>query len=223
MPARPKANRSLRLLLVDDHKIVRMGLREVFATAPWLRVVGEAESVAGAIAEADRHSPDVVLMDLRLPDGDGVQACRAIRAAHPQTQVLILTSFNDSDALFAAIKAGAAGYLLKRSEPERLIEAVQTVAAGGSLLDSEVTKPVFDFLRDAAGLQPRDPLGELTPQEQRILPLLADGRTNREIAAALSLSPYTVKAHVGHILEKLHLSRRVEAATYFVRRDRETP
>ena len=203
--------------MVDDHAVVRLGLTALFRTTPHFAVVGEAATAAEALVEARRTRPNVVLMDVRLPDGSGVEACRAIRSEHPDSRVLMLTSFADDEAVISAVMAGAAGYLLKNTEPERLIEAVETVARGESLVDPRVASALFERLR--RGSSPADdPLSILSEQERRILPLIADGKTNREIAAELFVSEHTVKAYVSAILRKLHLTRRAEAAAYISRR-----
>jgi two-component system response regulator DevR len=213
---------NVKLLLVDDHQIVRLGLRNLFETVPHFLVVGEAGSVAAAVVEARRCRPDVVLMDVRLPDGSGVEACREIRSELPHTRVLMLTSYADEQAAIASIVAGAAGYLLKQTDPERLIEAVELVADGGSLLDPAVTETVLHWMQRAGGEALDDPLAGLSEQERKILPLIAEGKTNREIATALYLSEYTVKTYVSSLLQKLHLARRSEAAAFIARRQPRT-
>ncbi len=213
MPASP-----VKLLLVDDHRVVRLGLRALFETVPQFVVVGEAGTVAEALVAARQGQPDVVVMDVRLPDGSGVEACREIRSERPRTRVLMLTSYADEDAVVASIMAGAAGYLLKQSDPDRLIEAVEIVARGGSLLDPAVTQTVLQWIQRLGTRAIEDPLLALSDQERRILPLLAEGKTNREIAAELYLSEHTVKTYVSNILQKLHLSRRAEAAAFIARR-----
>jgi len=202
----------IRLMLVDDHKVLRIGLASLFHTVPGIEVVGEAGSAEEAVEVANRTQPDVVLMDVRLPDGDGIDACRAICSERPQTRVLMLTSYPDEDAVIASIMAGAAGYLLKQTDPERLIEAVERVAGGASLLDPEVTRAALEFMRRGTTRHADDSLAGLSDQERRILPLIAEGKTNREIGVALSLSPPTVKTYVSSIFQKLHLARRSQAA-----------
>ena len=209
--------RRVTLLLVDDHNIVRLGLKALLRTVPHLVVVGEAGTVAGGVAEAQRLRPDIVVMDVRLPDGTGVEACREIRSLLPFTRVLMLTSFADEEAVISSIVAGASGYLLKETEPEQLIEALDTVAGGGSLLDGAVVKTVVDWMRRIGSSEPKLP-DALTEQEQRILQLIAEGKTNKEIAAALFFSEHTVKAYVSRILHKLHLARRSEAAAFIAGR-----
>lgn len=205
--------RILRVLLVDDHAVVRRGLRSLL-TQPRIEVVGEADSVRTGVEEANRLTPDVVVMDLRLPDGSGIEACREIRASLPDTKVLILTSYADEDALFSAVMAGAAGYVLKDLDPGRLQEAVRTVGDGGSLLDPSLTSTLLSRLRKGMGGHPADDLfSVLTPQEDRILEFIADGLTNREIADRLHLSEKTVKNYVSEIYSKLNVERRSQAAT----------
>jgi DNA-binding NarL/FixJ family response regulator len=207
----------VKLLVVDDHAVLRLGLTALFGDVPHIAVVGEAGTAAEAVAEARRCRPDVVLMDVRLPDGSGVEACREIRAERPATKVIMLTSYADDDAVVASVMAGAAGYFLKQTHPERLIEAVETVAGGGSLLDPEVTEAVLGRLRQLAAPAHDDPLTALSEQERKVLPLIAEGKTNREIAAALALNEHTVKHYVTRILRKLRLTRRVEAAAFAAR------
>jgi DNA-binding NarL/FixJ family response regulator len=224
------ATSRIRVLLVDDHQVVRMGLAALFSTVPRVEVVGEAGNVAESIAEARRCHPDVVLMDVRLPDGSGVEACREIRSERPETAVIMLTSYNDEDAVIAAILAGAAGYLLKGTNPARLIEAVDAVARGESLLDATATQVALTWLRRLATpapapagsdvAPPADQLTSLSEQERRILPLIAAGKTNRQIAGILFLSESTVKTYVSNILQKLHVASRAQAAAYIARRQR---
>ncbi|MBI3979196.1 MAG: response regulator transcription factor [Chloroflexi bacterium] len=211
------ASSQVKLLIVDDHKVVRLGLATLFATVPHCSVVGEADSAAQAVAEADRCRPDVVILDVRLPDGSGVEACREIRSQRPETRVIMLTSYADEDAVIASILAGAAGYVLKQSNPERLVEAVRIATAGGSLLDPAITRPVLEWLRHLGSPATRTSVAGLAEQERRILPLIAEGKTNREIAAVLSLSEHTVKTYVSNILRKLHLARRTEVAALITR------
>ncbi len=209
----------VRLLIVDDHEVVRLGLATLFKAQRRFAVVGQAGSAAQAVAEARRCRPDVVIMDIRLPDGSGVEVCREIRSERPQTAVLMLTSYADEDAVVASIMAGAAGYLLKQVPPSQLVHAVETVARGGSLLDPAVTRSVLGWMQ-RVGDSAADPLAQagLSEQERKILPLIADGKTNREIAAELCLSERTVKSYVSNILQKLKLSRRTEAAAFVARR-----
>jgi two-component system response regulator DevR len=208
------SNSELRVMLVDDHAIVRRGLKAVLQERPEITVVGEASSVSEAIAEAERLEPDVVVMDLRLPDGSGVEACREIRSQHPEMSVLILTSYADEDALFSAVLAGASGYVLKDLNPHAVQDAVITAGHGGSLLDPQMATRVLERLRRGEGGHPADDaFATLTPQEERILDLIGDGHTNRQIAEQISLSEKTVKNYVSQIYSKLHVERRSQAAT----------
>jgi two-component system response regulator DevR len=212
----------IRVLLVDDHAVVRLGLRTLFERTGRIEIVGEAATVTQAIVEARAQRPDLVIMDLRLPDGTGVEACREIRSERPATRVIMLTSYSDEEAVVSSIVAGAAGYMLKETPPRRLIEAVDTVAGGGSLLDPGVTQVILDRLRRSAQGGVDDPVAAagLTTQERNILPRIAEGKTNRMIADELGLSERTVKTYVSNLLQKLHLSRRAEAAAFAVRQRR---
>lgn len=207
---------TIRLLLVDDHEVVRVGLRTLFSAAGHFEIVGEAGTIAAAINESRTHIPDVILMDLRLPDGSGADCCRVIRSELPSIRVVMLTSFAEQDAVLASVLAGASGYLLKQTPPARLIEAVEVVARGGSLLDPSITALVLDWVQKQAETGAADPLSRagITRQERHVLPLLAEGRTNREIAEELALSERTVKTYVSNILQKLRLSRRSQAAAF---------
>jgi DNA-binding NarL/FixJ family response regulator len=208
----------IRLLLVDDDGIVRVGLRAVCGTVPHFAIVGEADSRAQAVALARTCRPDVVLMDVRLPDGTGVEACREIRSQWPRTRVLMLTAYSDDDTVVASILAGAAGYVVKHTPPERLVQAIELVANGGALLDPAVTGVVLQRLRQGGMPEANDPLCGLSEREHEILSFIADGKTNREIAATTGISEYTVRNHVTKILQKLDRTRRTEAAAFFVRR-----
>jgi len=177
-----------------------------------MNVVAEASTVQQAVALARDTAPDVVLMDVRLPDGDGIDACRAILLERPETRILMLSGYADDDAVIASIQAGAAGYLLKDIQPERLIEAVERVASGASLLDPQVTGRALDFVRHGGQPEARHPFAALSEQERRIAVLIADGKTNRQIGAELSLSPHTIKTYVSNMLQKLHLSGRSQIA-----------
>ena len=202
----------LRILLVDDHEIVRRGLKTVLEDNGDFVVIGEAGTVKQGVAEALRLKPDVIVMDLRLPDGSGVEACRQIRARAPGSKVVILTSYTDNDALYSAVMAGAAGYVLKDLDARQLRETLTTVAEGGSLLDPKMTTVVLERMRLGATRHPADdPFSTLTPQEDRILSLIGDGLTNREIAGQVNLSEKTVKNYVSHIYAKLHVERRSQA------------
>jgi two-component system, NarL family, response regulator DevR len=204
----------LRLLLVDDHEVVRQGLRALIERRPAFLVAGEAGTVAEAIAAARHLQPDLVLMDVRLPDGSGVEACRAIREELPATKVVMLTSYPDEEAVLAAILAGASGYLLKEIRGRDLVAALESVGRGDSLLDPAVTERVLARVRRMAAGDAQDELAELTSQERKILLLVAEGKTNREIAAEVFLSDKTVKNYVSSILSKLGLQRRAQAAAF---------
>src|SRR5437764_8744272 len=205
-------------MLVDDHEVVRSGVRALLQASDDIVVTAEAGSVREAIDEAERSRPDVVVMDVRLIDGSGIEATREIRARRPKTQVIMLTSFADDEALFASIMAGAAGYVLKQIKSGELVRAIRTVGRGESLLDPAVTKPVLDRLRKGKHLMRDEKLARLTGQEERILGMIADGHTNREIGTSLKLAEKTVKNYVSTILSKLEVARRAEAAAYLARK-----
>jgi len=207
-----------RVLLVDDHTIVRQGLRMVLESEEDLQVVGEADTMRGAIDAAVRLRPDVILMDVRLMEGNGIEATREIRARTTHARVIIVTSFDDDEALFAAIMAGASGYLLKRIDAAQLVRAIREVANGRSLLDPAVTDRVLQRLRRDPSSMKDDKLARLTAREDGILRLVAEGKTNAQIAKVVHLSELTVKNHVSTILGKLEVARRTEAAAYLVKR-----
>jgi len=198
-----------RILLCDDHEVVREGLRGLIARQDGMSVVAEV------VEAAARTKPDVVIMDVRLPDGSGVEACRTIRETRPETKVIMLTSYADDEALFASIIAGASGYLLKQTRGQAVVDAVTAVASGRSLLDPDVTGKVLERVRQGRGDDPA--LASLTEQERKVLAGLAEGHTNREISEMLFLSEKTVKNYVSRILDKLGLSRRAEAAAYMAK------
>jgi DNA-binding NarL/FixJ family response regulator len=204
-------------MLVDDHEIVRDGIRAMLETQDDIIVATEAGSVRDAIDEAARTRPDVIVMDVRLTDGSGIEATREIRAARPATKVLMLTSFADDEALFASIMAGASGYVLKQVKSNDLLHAIRAVGAGDSLLDPSVTTAVLDRLRKGKQLMGDEKLARLSPQEERILQQIAGGKTNKEIGDDLSLAEKTVKNYVSSILSKLEVARRAEAAAYLAR------
>ncbi|MEX0754909.1 MAG: response regulator transcription factor [Actinomycetota bacterium] len=207
----------LRVMLVDDHEVVRDGVRAMLQAEDDIIVTAEAGTVREAVDEADRTKPDVVVMDVRLADGSGIEATREILAAHPATRVLMLTSFADDEALFASIMAGASGYVLKQVRSGELVRAIRSVGGGESLLDPEVTTAVLDRLRKGKHLLKDEKLARLSPQEERILALVADGSTNRQIGEELQLAEKTVKNYVSSILSKLEVARRAEAAAYLAR------
>jgi two-component system, NarL family, response regulator DevR len=207
----------LRVMLVDDHEVVRDGIRALLEASEDIVICAEAGSVREAVEEAERTRPDVVVMDVRLTDGSGIEATREIRAHRPATQVLMLTSFADDEALFASIMAGASGYVLKQIKGPEIVRAIREVGAGKSLLDPAVTKSVLDRLRRGKHLMKDEKLARLSPQEERILELVTEGRTNRQIGEELHLAEKTVKNYVSSILSKLEVGRRAEAAAYLAR------
>lgn len=211
------ADRRIRILLVDDHEVVRMGLRTLLEKREEFSVVGEAGDVAEAITTARRTEPDVIVMDIRLPDGSGVEACREIRNERPDTHVIMLTSYADDEAVYGSIMAGAAGYLLKQTRGQDLAGAIERVARGESLLDPAVTDKVLERMRTLA-TGGSDELSSLSPQERKILGGIAEGKTNKEIAEEVFLSDKTVKNYVSSILSKLNLRRRSEAAAFLAER-----
>jgi DNA-binding NarL/FixJ family response regulator len=205
----------LRVELVDDHEVVRTGLRGLLEAQDDLVVVGEAATVAEAVRRVGYDNPDVVVLDVRLPDGSGVEACREIRARWPNVKVLMLTSFADDEALFSSIMAGASGYVLKQIKGNDLVDSIRRVGSGESLLDPEMTDRVFRRIR---GEEPDDPLlARLSKQERKILDLIAEGLTNRQIAERMFLAEKTVKNYVSNVLAKLDMGRRSEAAAYAAR------
>ena len=205
----------MKIVLVDDHEVVRQGLKTLINGEDDLDVVGEAGDVDNAVRQVGYHSPDVVVMDVRLPDGTGVEACREIRSRWPDVKVLMLTSYADEEALVSSIMAGASGYVLKRIDSGDLVDAVRRVGNGESLLDPNLTDRLFARIR---GDEPDDPLlARLSPQERKILDLIAEGKTNRQIAEELFLAEKTVKNYVSNLLSKLEMSRRSEAAAYAAR------
>jgi two-component system response regulator DevR len=207
----------LRVMLVDDHEIVRDGIKAMLDAEDDIIVTAQAGTVREAVDEAHRTRPDDVVMDVRLADGSGIEATREIRAKHPKTQVVMLTSFADDEALFASIMAGASGYVLKQVKGGELVRAIRTVGRGESLLDPAVTNAVLDRLRKGKHLLKDEKLARLSPQEERILSLVANGKTNKEIGDELHLAEKTVKNYVSSILSKLEVARRAEAAAYLAR------
>jgi two-component system, NarL family, response regulator DevR len=201
-----------KVFLVDDHEVVRRGLRELFESEDDLTVVGEGATAEEALARVPPSQPDVAVLDVRLPDGDGVEVCRDLRSAMPELKCLMLTSYADDEALFSAILAGASGYVLKQIKGSDLVSAVRRVAAGESLLDPALTRQVMERLRGENVEDER--LARLTTQERNILELIADGKTNRQIADELFLAEKTVKNYVSNLLSKMGFARRTEAAVY---------
>jgi two-component system response regulator DevR len=209
--------RPLRLLVVDDHEVVRQGLVSLLDRREHFQVVAEAGTAAEAVEMARKFEPDLVVMDVRLPDGSGIEACREIRAEFPATRVVILTSYPDEEAVLSAIIAGASGYLLKQIRSRDLVSALESVGRGESLLDPAVTEKVLDRVRRIATGTYTDEMAQLTQQEQKILLLVAEGKTNKEIAQEVFLSDKTVKNYVSSILSKLNLERRAQAAAFVAR------
>jgi two-component system response regulator DevR len=207
----------IEILLVEDHEVVRIGLRTVLAQHPDFTIVAEVGTVEGATQEGIKLQPHIVLMDLRLPDGSGADACRAILEACPNTRILFLTSYRDEDSMLAAILAGASGYLLKEVSPDRLIQAIELVADGHSILDHEVIKKVKSWVQKKS--QPSNPAKKwnLSPQQFRVLEQVAEGKTNKEIGRVLGLSDKTVRNYLATIFEKLQITRRSQAAAMFIR------
>ncbi len=200
----------IRVYLLDDHELVRRGLRDLLGAEPDVEIVGEAGTAAAARAEIPALRPDVAVLDARLPDGSGIEVCRDVRAQDPSIRALILTSYDDEDALFAAIMAGAAGFVLKQISGSGLVDGIRAVARGESLLDPAATARVMDRMRRGDPRQRQ--LDVLTPQEQRVLALITEGMTNRQIGAHLRLAEKTIKNYVSSILAKLGLERRTQAA-----------
>ncbi|HEX7496226.1 MAG TPA: response regulator transcription factor [Candidatus Limnocylindrales bacterium] len=209
--------RPFRLLVVDDHEVVRQGLVSLLERREHFQVVAEAGTAAEAVEMARKFEPDIIVMDVRLPDGSGIEACREIRAEFPRTRVVILTSYPDEEAVLSAIIAGASGYLLKQIRGRDLVSALESVGRGESLLDPAVTEKVLDRVRRIATGTYTDEMAQLTQQEQKILLLVAEGKTNKEIASDVFLSDKTVKNYVSSILSKLNLERRAQAAAFVAR------
>jgi two-component system, NarL family, response regulator DevR len=209
--------RPVRIIIADDHEVVRIGLASLLDRQPGFSVVGEATSGDEAVRLARRERPDVVVMDIRMPNGSGIDACRTITTELPSLPVIMLTSYADADALFDAIDAGASGYVLKRIGSGELVDAVRTVAAGGSLLDPAVTRSVLERLRNASRLEEAGAFADLTEQERRVLAHVANGASNREIADRMQLAEKTVRNYVSSVLAKLALESRAQAAGYAIR------
>jgi two-component system response regulator DevR len=207
----------LRILLVDDHEVVRVGIRALIERQPGMEVVGEAGTVREAVTQAERLVPDVVVLDVRLPGGTGLDACREIKAHRPEIRIIILTSFPDDEVLFDAIACGAEGYVLKEIGSDELIRALERIGRGESMLDPAVTERVFAKMREFRRQERAHAFADLTEQEMQILARIAEGETNREIGEALHLSEKTVRNYVSIILAKLDLNSRAQAAAYAAR------
>ncbi|MFZ5870596.1 MAG: response regulator [Actinomycetota bacterium] len=208
----------IKVYLVDDHEVVRRGLKELLELSGDIEVVGESGEAGEAQRRIPALRPDVAVLDARLPDGSGIDVCREVRSRDPQIKALILTSYDDDEALFAAIMAGAAGYVLKDVRGSDLVDGIRRVAAGQSLLDPAVTEQVLRRLRSGPAEDPR--LAQLTAQEKRILALIADGLSNRQIAEEMFLAEKTVKNYVSSLLAKLGMERRTQAAVFAAKLDR---
>ncbi|MFB7662676.1 response regulator [Kitasatospora sp. NPDC056138] len=210
-------NGQIRVFLLDDHEVVRRGVHDLLSTEEDIEVVGEAGTAAEALARIPAVDPDVAILDVRLPDGNGVEVCREVRSRRPEIKCLMLTSFSDDEALFDAIMAGASGYVLKAIRGTDLLSAVRDVAAGKSLLDPVATSRVLERLRDGGGEKEDERLAQLTKQERRILDLIGEGMTNRQIGNELHLAEKTVKNYVSSLLAKMGMERRTQAAAYVAR------
>jgi len=206
----------VRILIADDHEVVRMGIKALIHQHPDLRVVAEASSGEEAVEQALQHKPDIVVMDIRMPGMSGVEACRKITQQLPDTRVIMLTSFAEDDLLFAAIRAGAAGYVLKRIGSDDLVKTIQSVARGESALDPAMVEAIFKQVSQMDKAKDVAVFGDLSTQEMRVLALIAEGLTNREIAGRLFLGEGTVRNYVSNVLSKLHLANRAEAAAFAV-------
>ena len=209
----------ISVLFVDDHELVIAGIQSVLRLVPEIRMVGEAQTAAEAIRQAQRLKPDVVLLDIRLPDRSGIEACREILASCPETKVLFLTSYADDETVRAAVLSGAQGYVLKDIRTESLVATIKAVAAGQALLDPSITKTTLLWLQSLSGRRPPSSYARLSPQEERILPKLAEGKTNKEIAVAMNLSEKTVKNYLANIFDKLGVTRRSQAAAFYVQQN----
>ena len=207
----------MRILLVDDHEVVRVGVRALIERQPGMVVIGEASSVQEAVTQTASLKPDVVVLDIRLPGGNGLEACRQIKARQPKVRIIILTSFPDDEVLFDAIACGAEGYVLKQIGSDDLIRALERVGRGESLLDPSLTERVFAKMREVRQQERAHAFADLNAQELQILARIVEGQTNREIGGALHLSEKTVRNYVSHILNKLELGSRAEAAAYAAR------
>jgi two-component system, NarL family, response regulator DevR len=206
------SDRPIRVFILDDHELVRRGLTDLLTTTDDFVIVGEAATAADALHRIPAAAPDVALLDARLPDGSGIDVCREIRSSYENVRCLILTSYDDDEALFAAVMAGASGYLLKQIRGNNLLEGIRQVAAGRSLLDPAVTEKLLDRLRNP--VEPDPMVGKLTAREREILDLIAEGCTNRQIGERLFLAEKTVKNYVSGLLTKLGMQRRTQAAVY---------
>ena len=209
-------SKRIRLQLVDGHAIFRAGLGALLAQRAEFEVVGDSGTVAGALETAERVKPDVVLIEARLPDGSGFEACRSLHQLTPPVKVIILTAFADEEIVIQAIGSGAEGYLLKEIDEQGLVRAIKEVAEGRSILDPAVTRRVMNRVKDGVRTQPAGKLDRLSAQQRRVIELVAQGKTNKEIGLAMSLSDKTVKNYLSNLMEKLQMSRRSQAAAFYV-------
>jgi len=210
--------KTISVLLVEDHEVVRIGLRTVLQQYPEIQIVGEVGTVQESIEISTKIKCDVILMDIRLADGSGVDACRAILSENPQVRVIFLTSYEDEDSVMAAVIAGASGYLLKEIGPERLVQAIEMVAEGQSILDHNVIQRVQKWIKDqtlSKNIEYKN--RSLSPQQIRVLELLAEGKTNKEIANVINLSEKTIRNYLSIIFEKLQITRRTQAVAFFTK------
>ena len=207
----------VRVLIVDDHEMVRVGLQTLLSRQDSVQVIGEVATATDAVTESCHLQPDVVLMDVRLSGGSGVEACRAIRDSCPATRVLFLSSYQDDEAVLAAIVGGASGYLLKDVNAAGLLRAIHAVAQGQSILDPAITQPLLNRMRSQKEMPVESPKTTLSVQQQRVLALVAEGKTNKEIGSSLELSDKTVKNYIRFIFQKLKVTRRAQAAAFFIR------
>jgi len=212
-PSQPERGGAIRVFVVDDHELIRRGLRDLLDAELDVTVVGEAGTVREALAGVESSTPDVVLLDLRLPDGDGAEVCRSVVSAHPGVQCVVLTSFADDREIMEVLQAGATGYVMKSARAGEVLKAIHEAMAGRSMIDPTITGRLLDRIRAP---EP-DPLASLTPQERRVLALVAEGHSNREIASRMALAEKTVKNHVSNLLAKLDLDNRTEAALFGAR------
>lgn len=208
---------ALNILLADDHEVVRLGVQALIERQPGMKVVGEASTVQEAIIQAEALAPDVVVLDIRMPGGNGLEACREIKARRPSTKIIVLTSFPDDEIVIDAIACGADGYVLKQIGSDDLIRALERVGRGESLVDPALTDRIFAKVREARQRERAHAFAELSGQEMQILALIAEGKTNRDIGDELQLSSKTVRNYVSVVLGKLNLSSRAEAAAYAAR------
>lgn len=216
----PDNSRPIRIVLVDDHQMVRVGLRTLFEAIPNLEVIGEAATAAQALEVVPNLEPDVVLLDMRLPDSSGLEVCKKLRQLCPQIRILMLTSYYNDDMVMDAIEAGAEGYLLKEINADLLIRSIHEVMEGKSILDPAMTRKVIDRARAGKTGQASPSLNQLSPQELRVIALVAEGKTNKEIAAELGLSDKTVKNYLSNLMDKLNFNRRSQAAAFYARSQR---